>query len=303
MIVSGDTTVARVLDGRAIAAAMHAETKREIEALTTERGEPPQIRVLLIGVDPASRVYARRILRATQLVGAGGALVELPETAPGAEVRRVLGELSDDPAVSGVIMQLPLPSGLDVRTIIESLDPLKDLDGIHPFNAGLVSRGSIGFAPSCAEAALQILKRSDITLAGARAVVLGRSTVVGRPVAQLLTAESATVTVCHRRTVDLAATVRDAEVVVAGAGVPGLVSGDMLAQGAVVVDCGINVLADGAIVGDVDTTSAMSVAGAITPVPGGVGPVTNAILMSHLARAARAQLEGGFPDALVPAAG
>jgi methylenetetrahydrofolate dehydrogenase (NADP+)/methenyltetrahydrofolate cyclohydrolase len=226
-------------------------------------------------------------------VGVAGSLVRLAPDVGVAAIRATLRGLSDDATVGGVIVQLPLPAGLQIRQVIEELDPLKDIDGIHPFNAGLVSRGSIGFAPSCAEAALQILQRTGIPIAGRSAVVLGRSPVVGRPVQQLLLREDATVTVCHRQTRDLERILRQAEIIVVAAGAPGLVRGDAIAPDAVVIDCGINVDAHGKVVGDVDLESVLPVAAVVTPVPGGVGPVTNAVLMSHLARAARAQLEAG----------
>ena len=259
--------------------------------LTRLRGRLPEMRVLLVGDDAASAVYARRILRAAEMVGSCGALIRLPADASAEDVRATLSDLSSDPAVAGVILQLPLPAGLELPAVIDALDPAKDLDGIHPLNAGLVSRGTGGFAPSCAEAAVEILRRAAIPLVGRPAVVIGRSNVVGRPAQLLLTGEDATVTVCHRKTRDLAAQVRRAEIVIVAAGSPGLIHGDILQPGAVVIDCGINVLEDGTIVGDVDEASARPVAGALTPVPGGVGPVTNAVLMRHLARAARVQLE------------
>ncbi len=244
--------------------------------------------MLLVGDDAPSAVYARRILRAAESVGSRGALLTLPQDASVEAVRGTLRSLGDDPAVAGIIMQLPLPRCLELASIVDALDPRKDLDGIHPENAGLVSRGCGGFAPSCAEAAVEILRRADIPMAGRHAVVVGRSNVVGRPAMLLLMAEDATVTVCHRKTRDLEAHLRGADIVVAAAGVAGLIRGPAIHPGASVIDCGINVLPDGRIVGDVDLGSVMPVAGAITPTPGGVGPVTNAILMRHLARAAGA---------------
>jgi len=286
---------ARVLDGRAMAQEMLVETRREIEALTARRGSVPEIRVLLVGDDAASAVYARRILRSAESVGSRGELVTLPGDTTRETVRVTLQAFSQDPVVAGVIMQLPLPAGLELAGIIDALDPQKDLDGIHPHNAGLVSRGAGGFAPSCAEAAIEILRRSAIPMAGRAAVVVGRSNVVGRPAQLLLIGEDATVTVCHRKTRDLDQQVRQAEIVIVAAGVAGLIRGDAIQPGAAIIDCGINVLEDGTIVGDVDHASADRVAGAITPVPGGVGPVTNAVLMGHLARAARAQLAWAPP--------
>jgi len=297
--VPGHTAGARILDGKALAADIHAETTRELAAISAESGSTPQVRVVLCGDDPASAIYARRILKAAVRVGSSGELIELSGRSDAEAVRSTLRDLSSDPDVGGVILQLPLPAGLDPRHIIEALDPIKDLDGIHPFNAGLVSRGGDGFAPSCAEAALQILRRSDIPLKGRPTVVVGRSNVVGKPVQLLLIGEDATVTVCHRQTRDLAAQVRTAEVVVVAAGAPGLIHGDAIQPGAVVIDCGINVNDEGRVVGDVDLDSVMPVAAAVTPVPGGVGPVTNAVLMNHLARAARAQLARGFAETSV----
>lgn len=288
---------ARILDGKAIAAQIHAETSRELETLTVARGSVPEVRVVLCGNDPASAVYARRILKTAERVGSRGELIELGADSTTESVRDTLRVLNDDPRVAGVILQLPLPRGLDTRHIIEALDPLKDLDGIHPQNAGLIARGEDGFAPSCAEAALQILRRSQIPIAGRPTVVIGRSNVVGKPAQLLLIGQDATVTVCHRQTRDLVARVRAAEIVIVAAGVPALISGDAIMPGAVVIDCGINVDAGGDVRGDVDFDSVVPVAGAITPVPGGVGPVTNAVLLNHLARAARAQLAAVLPVA------
>ena len=290
MIERGEQT-ARLLDGRAIAHAMLAETRSRLAEITQLRGFAPEVRVVLVGDDAASAVYARRIVRAAEGVGSCGRVLKLDDGADADTVRATLDESSRDPAVGGVILQLPLPSGLAIDDVIGSLDPGKDIDGIHPVNAGLVSRRMGGFAPSCAEAALQILKRSGIPLSGRSAVVVGRSNVVGRPVGLLLTAEDATVTVCHRQTRDLIEHLRRAEIVVVAAGSPGLIGGEAVQPGAVVIDCGINVLPDGRLTGDVDLPSVAAVAAAVTPVPGGVGPVTNAVLMDHLARAARAQLE------------
>jgi methylenetetrahydrofolate dehydrogenase (NADP+)/methenyltetrahydrofolate cyclohydrolase len=285
----GEHGGARLLDGRAIAREMLGETARGLADLTASSGAVAQVRVVLVGGDAASAIYARRILDTATSVGAAGRLIALAEDADAANVRGTLEELSGDPDVTGVIVQLPLPPHLDISDVIGALDPAKDLDGIHPVNAGLVSRGGHAFAPSCAEAALQILKRSAIPLAGRPTVVIGRSNVVGKPAALLLIREHATVTVCHRQTRELEARIREAEVVVVAAGSPRLVRGHAVAPGAVVIDCGINVLSDGSVVGDVDLPTVRPVAGAVTSVPGGVGPVTNAVLMEHLARAARAR--------------
>jgi methylenetetrahydrofolate dehydrogenase (NADP+)/methenyltetrahydrofolate cyclohydrolase len=285
-VTAVDTSAARMLDGRAIADSIRAEVRADLEGVARRTGRVPGVAVVLVGDDPPSQIYAGRILRSAESVGAPGALIELPATTSPSQVRERLTDLSNDPDVGGIILQLPLPAQIPRAEVSESIDPDKDLDGIHPRNAGLVAQGFDAFAPSCAEAALTILKTGAIPLAGRRAVVIGRSPVVGKPAALLMLRENATVTVCHRRTLDLAAEVREAEIVIVAAGSPHLVTGDMVRPGAVVVDCGINVV-DGRVVGDVDAASVAHVASALTPVPGGVGPVTNAVLLRHLARAVR----------------
>jgi methylenetetrahydrofolate dehydrogenase (NADP+)/methenyltetrahydrofolate cyclohydrolase len=283
---------ARILHGGPIAANIRSTVSADVRQLRERYGSVPGIAVLLIGDDPASQMYARRILRNAESVELSGRLVDLPASTPTATAVRELRRLNDDPSVGGIIVQMPLPEGIPLAAIIDAIDPRKDIDGIHPLNAGNVALGYPAFVPSCAEAAVEIPKRYGYALEGMRAVVIGRSNVVGKPAHVLLIREHATVSVCHRRTRDLAGEVRTADLVLVAAGSPGLVTGDMLKPGVVVIDCGINVVA-GEIVGDVDRASAELVAGAMTPVPGGVGPVTNAVLLEHLVRAARAQLEAG----------
>jgi methylenetetrahydrofolate dehydrogenase (NADP+)/methenyltetrahydrofolate cyclohydrolase len=281
---------ARILQGGPIAVDIRNSVSADVRELRERYGEVPGIAVLLVGDDPASRVYARRILRNADSVDLSGRLVELAASTPTARVLLALGKLNADPSVGGIIVQMPLPDGIPLNAIVDAIDPRKDIDGIHPLNAGNVALGYSAFVPSCAQAAVEIPKRYGYALEGMRATVIGRSNVVGKPASLLLLREHATVTVCHRRTRDLAREVRRADLVLVAAGAPGLVTGDMLKAGALVIDCGINVVA-GEIVGDVDRASAERVAGAMTPVPGGVGPVTNAVLLEHLVRAARAQLE------------
>jgi methylenetetrahydrofolate dehydrogenase (NADP+)/methenyltetrahydrofolate cyclohydrolase len=283
---------ARILHGGPIAADIRSSVAAEVQELGRQFGAVPGIAILLIGDDPASHVYARRILRNAESVDLPGRLVHLPASTPTVSVVRELRHLNADPSIGGIIVQMPLPARFPLRAIIEAIDPRKDIDGIHALNAGNVALGYPAFVPSCAEAAVEIPKRYGYVLEGMRAVVIGRSNVVGKPAHLLLMREHATVTVCHRRTRDLPGEVRTADLVVVAAGAPGLVTGEMLKPGALVIDCGINVVA-GEIVGDVDRASAERVAGALTPVPGGVGPVTNAVLLEHLVRAARAQLEAG----------
>jgi len=279
---------ARLLEGGAIAAEIRTAVAEDVATFTAGQGRPPGLRVVIVGKDAPSIVYLERILRGCDKVGIDGGFVELEGEATEAKVTATVRELNDDPAVDGVIVQMPLPGTIRLRAVIDAIDPAKDIDGIHPLNAGLLRLGYDGFLPATAHAAVEILRRSGIEIEGRDAVVVGRSAVVGMPAAFLLVKEDATVTVCHRRTRDLAGHVRRAEIVVVAAGRAGLVTGAMLSPGAVVVDVGINVV-DGRIVGDVDFASASQVASAITPVPGGVGPLTNALLLTHLIRAAERQ--------------
>jgi methylenetetrahydrofolate dehydrogenase (NADP+)/methenyltetrahydrofolate cyclohydrolase len=286
---------ARLLEGGAIAAEIRIAVAEDVASFTSTQGRPPGLRVVIVGKDAPSTVYLERILRGCAKVGIDAGFVELEGEATEAKVKTTVRELNDDPTVDGVIVQMPLPATIRLRTVIDSIDPAKDIDGIHPLNAGLLRLGYDGFLPATAHAAVEILRRSAIEIEGRDAVVIGRSAVVGMPAAFLLVKEDATVTVCHRRTRDLVGHVRRADIVVVAAGHPGLVTGDMLKPGAVVVDVGINVV-DGRIVGDVDFASASAVASAITPVPGGVGPLTNALLLTHLIRAAERQAQERAAD-------
>ncbi len=282
----------RLLLGAPIAADIRATVASDVAALRGRRGHAPTLAVVLVGQDAPSAVYLHQILRSCAKVGIDGRLVEIPGRASATAVRREIERLNADPAVAGIIVQMPLPKRIPLSAVIDTLDPAKDIDGLHPRNAGLLTQGYEGFLPTTAHAAVELLKRTGIPLAGRRAVVVGRSNVVGKPAALLLLRENATVTVCHSRTVDLAHHTRDAEIVIVAAGAPGLITGEMLSPGAVVVDVGINVVGD-KLVGDVDFESASRVASAITPVPGGVGPVTNALLLTHLVRAAQTQADNG----------
>jgi methylenetetrahydrofolate dehydrogenase (NADP+)/methenyltetrahydrofolate cyclohydrolase len=281
-------TGARLLEGGPIADEIRTAVAEDVATFTEIHGRPPGLRVVIVGKDAPSTVYLERILRGCAKVGIDAGFVELEGEATESRVTAAVRELNDDPSVDGVIVQMPLPPTIRLRAVIDAIDPAKDIDGIHPLNAGLLRLGYDGFLPATAHAAVEILRRSGIEIEGRDAVVIGRSAVVGMPAAFLLVREDATVTVCHTRTRDLAGHVRRAEIVVVAAGVPGLVTGQMLRPGAVVVDVGINVV-DGRIVGDVDFSSAREVASAITPVPGGVGPLTNALLLTHLIRAAERQ--------------
>jgi methylenetetrahydrofolate dehydrogenase (NADP+)/methenyltetrahydrofolate cyclohydrolase len=281
----------RLLLGAPIAAEMRARVKVEIAALRRRHGAPPTLAVVVVGKDAPSAVYLAQILRSCRAAGALGRLVELRSGATTLQLRREIEALNADPTVSGIIVQMPLPKRIPLGAIIDAIDPAKDIDGLNPRNAGLMELGYEGFLPATAQAAVELLKRSGIPLEGRHAVVVGRSNVVGKPAALLLLRENCTVTICHSRTRDLAAQTKRADIVVVAAGRAGLISGPMLKRGAVVVDVGINVV-PGGIVGDVDFASAAGIASAISPVPGGVGPITNAILLEHLVRAARDQANG-----------
>ncbi|HET7180852.1 MAG TPA: bifunctional 5,10-methylenetetrahydrofolate dehydrogenase/5,10-methenyltetrahydrofolate cyclohydrolase [Candidatus Limnocylindrales bacterium] len=283
---------ARRLEGAPFATEIRERVAVEVATYTREQGHAPGLAVVVCGRSAPSMVYLQRILRACVDVGIDGRLVDVEgedATTQELALTAALQQLNEDPKVAGIIVQMPLPDGVGLRTVVDAIDPMKDIDGIHPLNAGLLRLGYEGFVPATAHAGLEMIHRSGVDLKGADAVVIGRSPVVGMPLAFMLTKEDATVTVCHSRTRDLAAKVRQADIVVVAAGKPGLVTGAMLKPGAVVIDVGINVV-DGRIVGDVDFATAEPVAGAITPVPGGVGPLTNALLLSHLMRAAQRQL-------------
>jgi methylenetetrahydrofolate dehydrogenase (NADP+)/methenyltetrahydrofolate cyclohydrolase len=284
----------RLLRGGPIATAIREQVAADVVAFKEEHGYTPALAVVVVGKDAPSAVYLHKILDGCRLVGIEDRLVELPADVHEADVAGALRTLQADPSVAGIITQMPLPPGIPLRTVIDVLDPLRDIDGIHPLNAGLLSLGYDGFLPATAHAAVEILVKHGIDIAGRHAVVVGRSNVIGKPAALLLLRENATVTICHSRTVDLPGIIRTADIVIVAIGKAGFVTGDMLKAGAVVVDVGINVV-DGRLTGDVDFASASRVASAITPVPGGVGPLTNAILLTHLVQAARNQARGLVP--------
>ena len=280
----------RLLHGAPIAAEIRGQVKDDVAAFKRRYGFAPTLAIVMVGRDAPSAVYLQQILRSCRNVGISGRLVEIPGRVSAAALRSRIAQLNDDPLVAGIIVQMPLPRRIPLSAVSDTLDPAKDIDGIHPLNAGRLELGHEGFVPTTAQAAVQLLKSSGISLEGRRAVVVGRSNVVGKPAAILLLRENTTVTVCHSRTRDLAAETRRAEVLVVAVGKPGLITGSMLKHRAVVIDVGINVVGD-RIVGDVDFETAKDVVSAITPVPGGVGPVTNALLLTHLMRAAAAQAQ------------
>jgi methylenetetrahydrofolate dehydrogenase (NADP+) / methenyltetrahydrofolate cyclohydrolase len=274
-----------IIDGRAIAAALTERTAASA-ALLREKGVTPALAVVVPNDDEGAARYVRSIGRVAAKAGIECLVHPLPLPAGQAEISRRLAELSGDPAIHGVICQTPLPPGADLAVIGSSITVSKDVDGANPESAGRVATGVPGaFPPATAAAVVEILAREQVPIAGRRAVVVGRSNIVGKPAALLLLARHATVTICHSRTRNLPQVCQEADILVAAAGRPKLIGADYVAPGAVVIDVGINPV-DGALVGDVDTDRVLGVASAITPVPGGVGPVTTAQLMRHTIRAA-----------------
>ncbi len=278
---------ATILDGRALAQALRAEAQTEIARLRVSLGRPPSLAVVLVGHDPASCRYVRTIDRLCQAVGAAFRLEQLAAEASQADLLATIQRLNADAIVDGILLQMPLPAQLDTTGAILCLDHRKDVDGVHPINAGLLAQGRPGIVPNTPAGGMELLRRNGISLRGKRAAVVGRSAIVGRPLAQLLLQADATVSICHSRTADLGALLRECAVVCVAVGRPGLIDATMIRPGAVVVDFGTNVLADGSLVGDVDFATVVEVAGAITPVPGGTGPVTNVMLLKNLIAAAR----------------
>ncbi len=278
---------ATILDGRALAKTLREELRTDIRGFAAATDVAPALAVVQVAGDPASERYVRAIRKSCDDVGITFVERVLPTDTTQAALDATVAELSGDARVSGVLLQMPLPKGLDAGSAIVRLDPRKDVDGVHPTSAGLLMHGQPCLVPNTPAGGMELLRRYGIQLAGKRAIVVGRSNIVGKPMALLLLQEHATVTIAHSRTLDLSAVLREADIVVAAVGKPGLITGAMLRPGAIVVDFGINVLPDGAVVGDVEFASAAEVAGAITPVPGGTGPVTNVMLLRNVLHAAR----------------
>jgi methylenetetrahydrofolate dehydrogenase (NADP+)/methenyltetrahydrofolate cyclohydrolase len=278
---------ATILDGRVLAKTLREELRAEIQQFIAAAELTPALAVVQVAADLAAERYVRAIRKSCDDVGITCVVHVLPADTDQAALEARIQALSDDRQISGVLVQMPLPAGLDAQRVIAQLDPHKDVDGVHPTNTGRLAQGLPCFVPNTPAGGMELLRRNRIALSGRRAVVVGRSNIVGKPMALLLLAEHATVTIAHSRTPDLAAVLREADLVVAAAGRAGLITGAMLRPGAVVVDFGINVLEGGTLVGDVDFASAAEVAGAITPVPGGTGPMTNLMLMRNVLQAAR----------------
>jgi methylenetetrahydrofolate dehydrogenase (NADP+)/methenyltetrahydrofolate cyclohydrolase len=280
----------RLLHGRPLAERLNARSHQRSEALQV-RGIHPTLAAISIGIDPAGSTYLQRLVRGGKAVGVAVRDISLNRESTEQTVTAELDRASRDPAVHGVLLLTPLPGKLDEGHLVDRIAPLKDVEGVNPYSVGLLLDGRPRFVPSTAEAIIELLKFHDILLAGAEVVVVGRSTVVGRPAAALFLNEDATVTVAHKRTSDVAAVTRRAAVIVVAVGRAGFLTGDMIAPGATIIDAGINVT-PGGMAGDVDTDSVANVAGALSPVPGGVGTVTTALLLRNVLTAAELQTAG-----------
>jgi methylenetetrahydrofolate dehydrogenase (NADP+) / methenyltetrahydrofolate cyclohydrolase len=281
---------AKVIDGKAVAAEVRARVKAEVEELVASGASAPGLATVLVGDDPASAIYVRRKHEACEEAGIRSIGHELPASVSQEELLSLVDELAADPEVSGILVQLPLPEGLDPDEVIDHIPAAKDVDGLTPASAGLLARGTPKLVSCTPAGVIELLKHAGAQIEGAEAVIVGRSNLVGRPLISLLLGENATVTVCHSRTRDLGEVCRRADILIAAAGSPRLVTGDMVKPGAIVIDVGTNRLEEG-LVGDVDFEAAKEVASAITPVPGGVGPMTIAMLLSNTVAAAKAEKE------------
>jgi methylenetetrahydrofolate dehydrogenase (NADP+) / methenyltetrahydrofolate cyclohydrolase len=279
---------ATVIDGKAVAASVRERVRGEVEQLTTELGRPPGLATVLVGDDPASAIYVRRKREACEEVGIRSFHHEPDGSISQDELLDLVHELNDSDEIDGILVQLPLPDQIDDAGIVNALDPDKDVDGLTPISAGRLARGEPGLVPCTPQGIMELLASAGVDPAGKEAVIVGRSNLVGRPVASLLLGANATVTMCHSRTRDLAVECARADVLVAAVGSPRLIGADAVKPGATVIDVGMNRTEDG-LAGDVDFEAVREVAGAITPVPGGVGPMTIAMLLVNTLAAARSR--------------
>ena len=277
---------AKIIDGKALAAAVKQEAAQQVEELKA-RGITPCLAVVLVGEDPASQVYVRGKINDCAQCGIDSRSVRLPETATQAELLAQVKLLAEDPAVHGILVQLPLPAQIDEKTVIDAIPPEKDVDGFSPVNVGRMQIGEPCYLPCTPAGCIRMIESTGIEISGKNAVVIGRSNIVGKPAAMLLLGKNATVTICHSKTRNLEEICAAADILVAAVGRAGFVTGDMVKPGAVVIDVGINRGADGKLHGDVDFEAAAEKAAWITPVPGGVGPMTRAMLMLNTVEAAR----------------
>lgn len=279
---------AKIIDGKLISTQIKDEVKAEVSKLKA-KGVEPCLAVILVGENPASQVYVRNKKRACEYTGIKSLSYELDEKTTEEELLSLIDKLNNDKACNGILVQLPLPKHIDEEKVLLAIKPEKDVDGFHPYNVGLLSIGNAKLKACTPAGCIELIKRSGVDIKGKECVVVGRSNIVGKPVSMLLLAENGTVTVCHSKTKDLKATCLNADIIVAAVGKPNFIKGDMVKEGAVVIDVGINRLENGKLCGDVDYNECAEKAGFITPVPGGVGPMTIAMLMKNCLIACRMQ--------------
>lgn len=277
--------MAKLLMGKEVSDRIKNEMKEQVKELKA-RGINPGLAVILVGEDPASKVYVSNKKKACEYIGINSFEYKLPEETTEGELIELIKKLNNDNAVSGILCQLPVPKHINEEAIINAIDPKKDVDAFHPINVGKIMTGNYDFVPCTPAGVMELIKESGIDVCGKECVVVGRSNIVGKPMSMLLLHQNGTVTVCHSRTKDLKEKTKSADILVAAVGIPNFITGDMIKEGAVVIDVGINRIAPKTLVGDVDFETAKEVAGAITPVPGGVGPMTIAMLMKNTLKAA-----------------
>lgn len=277
--------MAKLLMGKEVSARIKAELKTEVENLKKE-GINPGLAVIIVGEDPASQVYVRNKERACEECGIYSEKYALPAETTQEELLKLIDELNNKSSISGILVQLPVPKHIDEKTIINAIAPNKDVDAFHPVNVGKIMVGNYDFVPCTPAGVMELIKESGIDVRGKECVIVGRSNIVGKPQAMLLLHQNGTVTICHSKTKNLAEKTKNADIIVAAVGIPNFIKGDMIKEGAVVIDVGINRLENKKLCGDVEFESAEKVAGAITPVPGGVGPMTIAMLMKNTVKAA-----------------
>lgn len=277
--------MAKLLKGKEVSARIKAELAKETEELK-KQGITPGLAVIIVGEDPASQVYVRNKERACEECGIYSEKYALPEATTQEELLALIDTLNKKESISGILVQLPVPKHIDKKTIINAIDPKKDVDAFHPVNVGKIMVGNYDFVPCTPAGVMELIAESGIDVCGKECVVVGRSNIVGKPQAMLLLHKNGTVTICHSRTKNLAEKTKQADILVAAVGIPNFIKGDMIKEGAVVIDVGINRLENGKLCGDVEFETAEKVAGAITPVPGGVGPMTIAMLMKNTVKAA-----------------
>ena len=282
----------KIIDGKAAASTVRARVKSDVENIIAAGGRKPCLAVVIVGDDPASRIYVRNKVAAAREAGMESRLEDLPASVSQEELISLVNGLNADPAVDGVLVQLPLPSHIDENIVIDTIAPSKDVDGFHPLNVAALQLGRECILPCTPAGIIHLLDREGVQIEGKRAVVIGRSNIVGKPVAKLLLDRHATVTLCHSRTRDLGSVTREADILVTAVGHAGLISADMIKDGAVILDVGMNRSADGHLCGDVDFEGCIGKASLITPVPGGVGPMTIAMLLQNTLKCYKRHVEG-----------